>query len=94
MTSSSEGGDRATTESEQRLTAIFRPDDAGEWRERLRLSHEASEQARAASGVDAWGETQRGDEESKEDEESDDDEPPIGEGEGTKIWKAKRTLRK
>ncbi|GLB35160.1 putative WD domain, G-beta repeat [Lyophyllum shimeji] len=77
------------TESRQ-VTAIFRPDDAGEWKEKLRLSHEASEQARLARE----GQTEE-EEDVKEDEsEVEDDESNVsGEGEGTKVWKAKRTLR-
>lgn len=76
-----------------RLTAIFRPDDAGEWKERLRLSHEADQQARQA-GAAAWD---RGEEEDVKDEEvevEDEDTGIVGDGEGTKVWKAKRTLRK
>ena len=34
-------------------TAIFRPDDEGEWKEKLRLAHEASELARAEQAADA-----------------------------------------
>lgn len=86
-------------------TAIFRPDDAGEWREKLRLSHEAAERARAdqpggsiLSGAASWERRSRDDdEESKPDEETeveDEESGDIGEGEGSKIWKAKRTLRK
>lgn len=92
-------------ESEGRqLTAIFRPDDAGEWREKLRLSHEASEQARSAreehsgslSSVNSWDRNRDDDDDVKEEdgEVDDDDASVIGEGEGTKVWKAKRTLRK
>lgn len=78
------------TEARQ-LTAIFRPDDAGEWKEKLRLSHEASEQARLARESQA-----EEDEEGKDDDgEVDDDEHSVGgEGEGAKVWKAKRSLRK
>lgn len=87
-------------EAEGRQTAIFRPDDAGEWREKLRLSHEASEQARLAreaqSGANSWERHRDDDEDVKEDEGDVDDEDSgvVGEGEGTKVWKAKRTLRK
>lgn len=83
--------DRDVETEGRQLTAIFRPDDAGEWKERLRLSHEASEQARTAR------EGQTEDEEDVKEDESeveDDDSNVGGEGEGTKIWKAKRTLRK
>ncbi|KAK7466860.1 1,2-dihydroxy-3-keto-5-methylthiopentene dioxygenase [Stygiomarasmius scandens] len=85
-------------DSDPRLvTAIFRPDDAGEWKEKLRLSHEASEQARLAreaqAAINSWD---RRDEEDMRDEEGevdDDESTMISEGEGTKVWKAKRTLR-
>jgi len=86
----------------RQLTAIFRPDDAGEWKERLRLSHEAAEQARLeragsgllASGGSSWD---RRDEDDVKDEEPDVDEEDavaMGDGDGSKIWRAKRTLRK
>ena len=81
------------SDSESRqLTAIFRPDDAGEWKERLRLSYEGAEQARSGS----W-DRRRDDEEEVKDEDGeveDDDSSVVGEGEGNKVWKAKRTLRK
>ena len=91
------------SESEGRqLTAIFRPDDAGEWREKLRLSHEASEQARLAkdnlgssSDVNSWDRYRDDDDPKEEDGEVDDDDSSVvGGGEGNKVWKAKRTLRK
>ena len=54
------------------LTAIFRPDDEGEWKEKLRLAHEASEQARAGqaggsgiSGAASWERRSREEEEEK-----------------------------
>jgi striatin 1/3/4 len=72
-----------------RLTAIFRPDDAGEWKERLRLSHEEARQAGAAS----WGGREDDDGKDEEVEVEDEDTGVVGEGEGTKVWKAKRTLR-
>ncbi|KAG5645051.1 hypothetical protein DXG03_007230 [Asterophora parasitica] len=82
--------DKDTETEGRQLTAIFRPDDAGEWKEKLRLSHEASEQARLARESQA-----EDDDDVKEDEgEMDDDESSVGgEGEGAKVWKAKRTLR-
>ncbi len=79
------------SESRQ-VTAIFRPDDAGEWKERLRLSYEGAEQARGGS----W-DRRRDDEEEVKDEDGEveeDDPSVVGEGEGNKVWKAKRTLRK
>jgi len=75
----------------RQLTAIFRPDEAGEWKERLRLSHEA-EQARQA-GAASWDRRDDDDGKDEEGEVEDDDSGVVGEGEGTKVWKAKRTLR-
>ncbi|KAG6897844.1 hypothetical protein C0992_010332 [Termitomyces sp. T32_za158] len=79
----------AETEGRQ-LTAIFRPDDAGEWKEKLRLSHEAAEQARLTQDSQTEDE-----EDGKEDESEveDDETSVVGEGEDTKVWRAKRTLR-
>lgn len=85
------------------LTAIFRPDEDGEWKEKLRLAHEASEQAHAGqssamSGAASWERRSREDEdEGKNDDEAEveeDEGTEIGEGESGKVWKAKRTLRK
>jgi striatin 1/3/4 len=82
-------------ESEPRqLTAIFRPDDAGEWKEKLRQAHDASEQARL--GV-SWDRRSRYDDDDGKEEEGeveDEDTGVVGEGQGTKAWKPKRTLRK
>lgn len=88
------GKDREFPESQQ-TTAIFRPDDAGEWKERLRQAHE-SEQARLASEVangSSW-QGQDDDDVKEEDDTEDDVSSVLGEGDGTKVWKAKRTLRK
>ena len=92
------------TDSEGRqVTAIFRPDEAGEWKEKLRLSHEAAEKSRLVReyqqhlAVDSAGSWDTRDEEEPKEEESEveDDEPSlVGEGENTKVWKPKRTLRK
>lgn len=76
-------------------------DDAGDWKERFRLSQEGSEQARhqlnnSITGAGAW-ERRAHDEEDGKDEDAeleDDDASVVSEGEGTKVWKAKRTLRK
>jgi striatin 1/3/4 len=91
-------------QSENRQTAIFRPDDAGEWKEKLRLAHEASEKARltrefqtgTSSDPGIWDRRGEEDDEVKEDEgEVEDEETTLGgDGEGIKLWKAKRTLRK
>ncbi|KAF9459358.1 WD40-repeat-containing domain protein [Collybia nuda] len=94
-----QGDKEKEAESEGRQTAIFRPDEAGEWREKLRLSHEASEQARLAreaqSGTNSWERHRDDDEDMKDDdgEVDDEDSGVVGENEGTKVWKAKRTLR-
>lgn len=76
----------------RQLTAIFRPDDAGEWRERLRQSHEA-EQARQA-GAASWDRREQEDGKDEEGEVEDEDASVVGDGEGSKVWKPKRTLRK
>lgn len=73
-------------------TMIFRPDDNQEWKERLRLSHEA-EQSRQA-GAASWDRREDEDVKDEEGEVDDDDTSVVDGGEGTKVWKAKRTLRK
>ena len=87
----------------QQLTAIFRPDDAGEWKERLRLSHEAAERERLERTGEAasWERGGPYDEHSggKDVDEEDEEETTASFGEGSetdgaKLWKAKRTLRK
>ena len=99
---SSQGEKEGDSDTRQ-LTAIFRP-DSGDWKEKLRLSHEASEQAKLAregqigsgSGANSW-DRHREDEDEPKDEEGeadDDDATVISEGEETKVWKVKRTFRK
>jgi striatin 1/3/4 len=94
----------------QQLTAIFRPDDAGEWKERLRLTHEAAERERLErtgeppsmmGGVASWERGGPEDEHGggKDVDEEDDEESTASFGEGSdvdgaKLWRAKRTLRK
>ncbi|KAI0637251.1 WD40 repeat-like protein [Trametes polyzona] len=75
-------------------------DDAGDWKERFRQSQEGSEQTRhqlnnSISGAGAWERRGREEEEGKEEEEEEEEEDSsvMGEGESTKVWKAKRTLR-
>ncbi|KAJ3508200.1 hypothetical protein NLJ89_g5883 [Agrocybe chaxingu] len=97
------GGERDSDFENRQLTAIFRPDDNGEWKEKLRLSHEAAEKSRVAreyqqsTGADpgSWDRQREEEEEAKEEEAEVEDEESslVGEGEGTKLWKAKRTLR-
>lgn len=93
----------------QQLTAIFRPDEAGEWKERLRMSHEAERErlertgqpSSLMGGVTSWERGGAVDElDGGKDVEEDDEEEPTtnfgegGETDGAKLWKAKRTLRK
>jgi len=91
-------------DDEQALgTAIFRPD--ADFREKLRLSQEAAERARLEqsgqhdmpiSGAASWERRARDEDDEGKDEEpevEEDESTVIGEGEGTKAWKAKRTLR-
>lgn len=102
-TASQPDNDRDADSESRQLTAIFRPDDDEEWKEKLRLSREAAAQARqagdvqtgAADGISAWEHRRDDDEEDVNDGEVDDEEASVaGEGEGAKVWKAKRTLRK
>ncbi|KAI0320507.1 WD40-repeat-containing domain protein [Amylostereum chailletii] len=69
----------------QQTTAIFRPDDAGEWKERLRQAHESADGSSWRNRDD--------DDDGKEEETEDDVSSVLGEGDGTKVWKTKRTLR-
>jgi striatin 1/3/4 len=78
----------------QSRTSIFRPDDKGEWREKLGLPYTGPTGALADS---AWDRRPRDDDDDvKEDdpEVEEDVSNVLGEGEGTKVWKTKRTLRK
>jgi striatin 1/3/4 len=77
-------------------TAIFRPDDRGEWRERLRQSHEAEQARLAAEGIghSSWRARDDDDDDGKEEEVEDDVSSVMVEGDDTKVWKTKRTLRK
>ena len=100
---SSQGEKEGDSDSRQ-LTAIFRPGDSGDWKEKLRLSYEASEQAKLAregqtgsgGGANSWDRHREDEDESKEEEgEADDDDATvISEGDETKVWKVKRTFRK
>ena len=93
----------------QQLTAIFRPDDAGEWKERLRMSHEAAERERlertgestSLMGAASWErggpEDEHGSGKDVDEEDEEETATNFGEGsetDGAKLWKAKRTLRK
>jgi striatin 1/3/4 len=91
-----DGSDGEPVEPRQ-LTAIFRPDDAGEWKEKLRQAHEAheaSERERVAGATGWEQETGLEDEDKEEADTTEEDEGVVGEGDGAKVWKAKRTLRK
>ena len=97
------------TEASQ-LTAIFRPDEAGEWKERLNAMRQASQNANARRpdglglsdehfvvGAASWdGRTREDEEDGKEDDEDNDvDEVNVtGEADGGKVWRARKTLRK
>lgn len=95
--------DREIDSENRQLTAIFR-DEAGEWKEKLRASHEAAEKLRQSREFQQespgeavpWDRQREEDDDVKEDENDVEDEETslVGEGEGTKLWKAKRTLRK
>lgn len=84
--------DEATLESHSR-TSIYRPDDKGEWREKLGLSYAGPSGALADS---AWDRRPRDDDDDvKEDDTEVEEEESnvLGDGEGTKVWRTKRTLR-
>ena len=94
------------------LTQIFRPDEAGEWRERLNAMRQISQSTREkgdenglsderhpslTSGAAAWDGHSREDEDDGKEEEEDgevDEVNVTGEGEGGKVWRARKTLRK
>lgn len=84
-------------DAEARVTAIFRPDDAGKWKKDLRQAHEDAERERIVSGFSepSLENTWVDEDERKIDEVGNEDDDNLpGEGEGVKVWKAKRTLRK
>ncbi|KAJ7285996.1 WD40-repeat-containing domain protein [Mycena rebaudengoi] len=86
--------DRDGDSEPRQLTAIFRPDDAGEWKEKLRLSHEAEQARFARENQQAWDRRPEEDDGKDEDGEVDDDESSVvSDGEGNKVWRPKRTLR-
>jgi striatin 1/3/4 len=94
--------DKEADSEPQQLTAIFRPDDSGDWKEKLRISHEAQGRVdrlgpNLLSGSSSSWDRRREDDEDVKDEEpevDDEDANIVGESDGNKIWKAKRTLRK
>ncbi|KAI9509955.1 WD40-repeat-containing domain protein [Russula earlei] len=77
----------------QSRTSIYRPDDKGEWREKIGLPYTGSAGTLADS---AWDRRPREDDEDVKDEDpevEEDESDVLGEGEGTKVWRTKRTLR-
>jgi len=103
---SARGAPNAGTQEEQaQVTAIFRPDDAGEWKERLRLANEAHERSMSlrhpgggvgsassssSSAGSAWDLADDGVPPLPDDEEPEDESTLVDEG---KKWKPRRTLR-
>lgn len=99
-----ESKDKDFDSDSQPPTSIFRPDE--EWREKIRLSHEAAERARLErddqsgpqiSGAASWERRARDDDEESKEEEpevEDDEASEMGSEEGSKVWRAKKTLRK
>jgi hypothetical protein len=71
------------------VTMIFRPDDGGEWKEKLRSSYEQQ--------VQQWRESEEEEPEEVGEEEEEVESVSVvdeADGESSKLWKAKRTLRK
>ncbi|KAG9018194.1 hypothetical protein FRB90_011892 [Tulasnella sp. 427] len=85
---SDEQGSNSTGENEaNQITAIFRPDAAGEWKERLRAASEAVERAKAEEELAALSTTMKDED---DDSVSDDGDTIVGDD---KLWKPRRTLR-
>ncbi|KAK2467079.1 hypothetical protein APHAL10511_001337 [Amanita phalloides] len=86
--------DRGEESESRQLTAIFRPDE-GEWKEKLRSEQARNQRDGQATGVSAWDRRRDDDDDVRDEEpEIEEDESTIaGDGETTKTWKAKRTLR-
>ena len=73
--------DKDGSEVEPRqLTAIFRPDDAGEWKERLRLSHELALGMGGGVGASSWERREDDDVKDEDDVEKDINDGTIGTG--------------
>lgn len=71
------------------ITAIFRPDDAGSWKEQLKQAHDAHERNVAAAG---W--QQESDDEGSEPVAVEEEDGVTSESEGSsKKWHPRRTLR-
>ncbi|KIO32898.1 hypothetical protein M407DRAFT_18357 [Tulasnella calospora MUT 4182] len=87
---SEDQGSSSTGDSESsQITAIFRPDAAGEWKERLRAAAEAVERAKAEEELAALS-TSGSIKDEDDDSVSDDGDTVVGDD---KLWKPRRTLR-
>lgn len=73
-------------------TAIFRPDDKDEWKERLRRAHEAAAESGIAN-ISSWRTRDDDDDGKEEDDVEDDVSSVLGDSDGAKVWRTKRTLR-
>lgn len=88
------------------ITAIFRPGPGDSWREQLRLASEnarlkldgvISQEDQSIDGTTTWDISARDEEDDLKDDDEDeaDDDNITGDGgEGGKVWRAKKTLRK
>jgi hypothetical protein len=86
--------DRGEDLERSQLTAIFRPDE--EWKEKFRSEQAKQLRDGQATAVSVW-DRRRDDDDDVRDEESEleeDESTMVTDGETTKNWKAKRTLRK
>lgn len=90
--------------TQQPMSDLFRPNnETNQWRETLNLNTQATEEGRASqpavplmNAASPW-ERREEDIETKGEEEpesEEDEQSEIGESDGNRIWKAKRTLRK
>ena len=88
--------DRGEDLESRQSTAIFRPDEDGEWKEKLRSEQAKQLRDGQAAAVSPWDRRRDDDDDVRDEEpEIDDDESTmVSDGETTKTWKAKRTLRK
>lgn len=92
-------------EAENRqVPAIFGADDIGEWKEKPRFTLEPPEKSSSRLARDfqpvtpaesgGWDGRDEDDPKEEEGEVEDEEASLVGDGESTKVWKAKRTLRK
>ncbi|KAG8903384.1 hypothetical protein FRB99_003376 [Tulasnella sp. 403] len=82
----------STTESDvSTITAIFRPDPNGAWKERLRAAAEAAERTRAEGELQALDASTLSTAVKDDDEDTEEDsDAVVSDG---KLWKSRRTLR-